>query len=157
MPYHSIKLKVSPEQQKKALRGAKIRLSPDAIGQGQLVFLHPLNYKKIANAKGGVNIELSPGELMHTAVNHGLIPPMSGELSGSGIFDSIWSGLKTAGKWLKDSGVGSALADVAQTVATPFVGPEVASAGRQILRSTTGVGLKKKGRKPRVMGSGLYL
>lgn len=154
MPYHSVKLNVSKDQQKKALRGAKIRLTPSSIGQGQLVFLHPLNYKKVVNAKGGINLELSPGEIMHTASHHGLVGPISGDLSGSGIFDTIWEGLKSAGKWLKDSGVGSVLADVAQTVATPFVGPEVASAGRQLLKSSTGVGLKSK---KKMSGKGLYL
>jgi len=133
MPYQSIKLKISPTQQAKALKGQKIRLTPDCIGTGQLVMVHPVNYKKIINAKGGLNLELSPGEIMASAHHHGL--------AGSGFFDSIWSGLKTAGKWLKDSGVGSALADVGQQLATPFVGPEIASAGRSLLKSTTGVGL----------------
>ncbi|KAG9398139.1 hypothetical protein AC1031_014938 [Aphanomyces cochlioides] len=139
MPYHSVKLNISKDQQKKALRGAKIRLTPSSIGQ--------------VNAKGGINLELSPGEIMHTAAQNGMVGPVS-DMSGSGIFDSIWDGLKSAGKWLKDSGVGSALADVAQTVATPFVGPEIANTGRQILKSATGVGLKAK---KKMKGSGLYL
>jgi hypothetical protein len=159
MPYHQTKLKITPLQQKKALRGAKIRLSPDCIGSGQIVMLHPLNFKKVVNAKGGINLELTPGEVMMTASHHNMIPKLpSSDLEGSGIFDSIWSGLKSAGKWLKDSGVASALADVAQEAATPFVGEDVARAGRSILKSTTGVGLKKKGRKPKMSsGNGLYL
>jgi hypothetical protein len=155
MPYIQVKLQITPKQQAQALKGAKIRLSADSIGKGQIVLLHPLNAKKVANAKNGINLELSPGELMQTASYHNMVPPQPEGLSGSGIFDSIWSGLKSTGKWLKDSGVGSALADVAQTVATPFVGADIANAGRQILKSTTGVGLKKK--KMGKAGSGLYL
>lgn len=158
MPYRQHRIKLTQAQQKKAMNGAAIRIPADCIGTGQIVLLHPLNYRKVVNAKGGINLELSPGEMMQTAAHHGLIKMSPGtELAGEGIFDSIWSGLKSAGKWLKDSGVGSTLADVAQDVATPFVGPEIAQVGRQILKSTTGVGLKAKGRKKKSMGSGLYI
>lgn len=152
MPFIQVKLHITPKQQAQALKGAKIRLSADSIGKGQIVLLHPLNAKKVANAKNGINLELSPGEIMQSAAYHSMIPAQPEGLSGSGLFDSIWSGLKSAGKWLKDSGVGSVLADVAQGVATPFVGEDIANAGRQILKSTTGVGLKKK-----KVGKGLYL
>lgn len=154
-PYHQAKLSITKEQQKKALKGAKIRIPQSCLGTGQIVMLHPLNYKKVVNAKGGINLELSPGEIMQTAAHHGMMPKPSPDMEGSGIFDSIWSGLKSAGKWLKDSGVGSALADVGQTLAAPLVGEETAKAGRQLLRATTGVGLKKRGKKTN--GSGLYL
>jgi hypothetical protein len=164
MPYRQHKIKLTPAQQKKAMNGAAIRVPADCIGTGQIVMLHPLNYRKVVNAKGGINLELSPGEMMQTAVHHGLIQGIPNDLNGAGIFDSIWSGLKSAGKWLKDSGVGSALADVAQDVATPFVGPEIAQAGRSILKSTTGVGLfekprsrKKNSLRRKSMGSGLYI
>jgi len=56
--------------------------------------------------------------------------------------------------------VGSVLADVGQTLATPFVGPEIASAGRQLLKSTTGVGImrpkqhSKKSTRISIMPSG---
>jgi hypothetical protein len=146
MVYHQVKLKVTPAQQKKALKGQKIRMTKDNIGQGQLVMLHPLNYKKVMNAKGGINLELSPGELIATASHH--------NLAGSGFFGDVWEGLKSAGRWLKDSGVGSVLADVAQEVATPFVGHEIARTARGALKSFTGVGIKGgKGCK----GRGLYL
>lgn len=158
MPYRQHKIKITPAQQKKAMNGAAIRVPADCIGNGQIVMLHPLNYRKVVNAKGGINLELSPGEMMQSAAHHNLIKMSPGtELTGEGIFDSIWSGLKSAGKFLKDSGIGSALADVAQEAATPFVGEDVARAGRSILKSTTGVGLKPRGRKKKTMGSGLYI
>lgn len=150
MPYHQLKLRITPKQEKQAIRGGSIRLSADCIGEGQLVMLHPVNYKKLMNAKGGVNLQLSPGEMMATANHNGL--------AGSGFFDDVWSGIKSAGKWLKDSGVGSALADVAQTAATPFVGATGAKIGRDVFKTLTGVGAtQKKGRKKLISASGLYL
>lgn len=146
MPYHQVKLHITPKQQKTAINGGSIRLPPSSIGEGQIVMLHPANYKKLVNAKGGVNLTLSPGEIMATASHNGL--------AGSGFFDDVWSGIKSAGKWLKDSGVGSALADVAQTVATPFVGEKGAKIGRDVFKGLTGVGVKGKKRN---LGSGLYL
>lgn len=153
MTFHPVKLTISQKQQKQALKGSKIRLQPSCIGSGQLVMLHPVNYRKLVNAKGGVNLELSPGEIMHTAESQGVLPKPT-SLDGSGILDSIWGGLKSVGKFLKDSGVGSALADVAADVATPFVGEDIAKGARGLLKSTTGVGLKGK---RRAKGTGLYL
>lgn len=145
MTYHQVKLNITGAQQKKALKGQKIRVNKANIGQGQIVMLHPLNYKKTMNAKGGINLELSPGELIATASHH--------NLAGSGFFGDVWEGLKSAGRWLKSSGVGSVLADVAQEVATPFVGHEIASTARGALKSLTGVGIKTKCKG----GNGLYL
>ena len=156
MPFIQVKLHITPKQQAQALKGAKIRLSADSIGKGQIVLLHPLNAKKVANAKNGINLELSPGEIMQSAAYHSMIPPQPEGLSGSGIFDSIWSGIKGVGKFLKDSGVGSVLADVAQGVAGPIIGENLSKGLREGLRGATGVGLKKKGR-PSKAGSGLYL
>lgn len=160
MPYIQVQLQITPAQQKQALKGARIKLTPDAIGRGRIVMLHPLNAKKIATRKGGVMLELSPGEIMTTASYHNMLPRVSGEeMEGSGLFDSLYSGLKTAGKWLKDSGVGSVLADAAQTAATPFIGETGAKVARDILKTTTGVGIKTRGKGMRSMakGSGLYL
>jgi hypothetical protein len=70
---------------------------------------------------------------------------------------SLWDTIKSVGSWLKTSGVGSVLADAAQAAATPFVGATAAQVGRDILKTTTGVGIKermakvraaRKGRKP---------
>lgn len=141
MPYQTIKLHISPAQQRKAINGGSIRLSKDCIGDGQLVMLHPMNYKKIANAKGGVQLVLSPGEIMQTAAHHGILPPGDSSLSGSGFFDSVWSGIKGVGKFLKDTGIASTLADVAQGVISPMVGENISKGLREGLRGATGVGL----------------
>jgi hypothetical protein len=141
MPYQSIKLRITPAQQKKAIQGSGIRLTSDQIDNGQLVMLHPMNYKKVVNAKGGVQLVLSPGEIMHTAAYHGILPPVEEGMSGSGFFDSVWNGLKSAGKFLKDTGIGTALADVAQGVLSPVLGENVTKGLREGLRGATGVGL----------------
>jgi len=141
MPYQSIKLHITPAQQKKAIMGSGIRLGANCIGDGQLVMLHPMNYKKIANAKGGVQLVLSPGEIMQTAAYHDILPQGDTSLSGSGFFDSVWAGIKGVGKFLKDTGIGSTLADVAQGVLSPILGENVTKGLREGLRGATGVGL----------------
>lgn len=155
MTYKSAKIALSAIQQKKLLKGLKVKVPKADVGVGALVMLHPLTYKKLMSAKGAFMLELSPGEIVATASHHGLVNAPS-DLSGSGFFDSLWSGIKTAGRFIKDSGIGTILADTAATAATPFVGPGLAAAGRQLVKSTTGVGLKPKGR-PGLKGKGLYL
>lgn len=160
MPFQPVKLSLTDAQQKKALRGAPIRLNKNAIMSGtQIVMLHPLNVKKITKAGNGVNLELSPGEIMATASHHGMVPKMDlSNVEGSGIFDSIWQGIKSVGKFLKSSGLGSTLADMAQPVVAGFAGENVAKGLREGLRAATGVGIKpKRGRKPKMEGQGLYL
>lgn len=160
MPYQQIKLDLTPVQQKKALKGLAFRLSATQIGKGQVVMVSRANYKKIQSAKNGVMLDLAPGEVIATASFHKLIPNMSGDMSGSGIFDSIWSGLKSAGKWLKDSGIASTLADAAIPAVSGVLGPAGAMVARKIVKDTTGVGLAPKSRKTKKMspsGSGLYI
>jgi|GWRWMinimDraft_16_1066024.scaffolds.fasta_scaffold00962_3 hypothetical protein len=157
--YQRAKLQISDKKQKQALKGAKIRLNKDDIGQGMLVMLHPVNYKKIMSAKGGSNLELSPGEMMATAAHHGVMPTPT-DVSGSGIFDSIFKGLQSAGRFIKESGIGTILADAGQELAVPFLGQTGAKVARDIVRSTTGVGLapmRRRGRPSKAKGAGLYL
>lgn len=158
--YKSAKLALSSIQQKKLLKGLKVKIPKADIGRGALIMLHPANFKKIMSAKGAVMIELSPGEIIATASHHGLVPKQPDGMDGGSIWSSIWDGLKKVGSFVKDSGIGSILADTAATAATPFVGPAVAAAGRQLLRNQTGVGLKAskaKAGKPGLKGKGLYL
>lgn len=153
MPYIQVKLLISPIQQRKALKGDKIRLTADAISKGSIVMLHPLNARKVASAKKGINLELSPGEIMQTAAYHGVIPKVDPtDMDGAGIFDSIWSGIKKVGSFLKDTGIASTLADEGEKLLGNVVGEDIAKVGRNVLRGVTGVGLKKSKK-----GSGLYL
>jgi len=156
MVYQRIKLKLSPAQQKKALRGAPIRLKAADIGTGYIIMLHPVNYKKVVRAKQGVMLELSPGEMIATASYHGMAPSPAAGVEGSGIFDSIWSGLKKVGGFVKDSGIGTILADTGAEMAKPFIGETGAKLARNVVKGVTGMGVKPKGRK-KATGSGLYL
>jgi hypothetical protein len=154
MPYIQVKLQITHKQQQQALRGAKIRLTADSIGRGSIVLLHPLNAKKVATARNGINLELSPGEIMSTANYHGMIENTG--VTGAGFFSSLWEGIKKVGSFLKDSGVGSILADAAVAPVAAFTGnPAAAATARSILKTTTGVGLKSK----RIIrkGAGLYV
>jgi hypothetical protein len=157
MPYQQIKLDLTPAQQKKALKGLAFRLNASQIGKGQVVLVSRANYKKIQSAKAGVMLDLAPGEVIATASYHKLIPDMSGDMSGSGIFDTIWSGIKSAGKWLKDSGIASTLADAAIPAVSGVLGPAGALVARKIVKDTTGVGIARKTRKKAISGSGLYI
>ena len=132
--YDSIKLNLTKAQQKKLLKGLSVRVTKSQIGSGPLVFLHPLSIKKLNSSKNGSNLTMTQGEIMHTANHNGL--------AGSGLLSDMWNGVKKVGSFLKDSGLATPLADIAQSVATPFVGPGIANVGRELLRSTTGVGLK---------------
>jgi hypothetical protein len=133
--YDPIKLNLTKAQQKKLLKGFSVRVTKSQIGNGPNVWLHPLNIKKLNSCKSGCNLTMTQGEIMHTANNHGL--------AGAGVLSDIWSGIKKVGKFAIDSGLATPLADIAKNVATPFVGENIANAGRELLRSTTGVGLKQ--------------
>lgn len=152
--YKQVRLTITPAQQKKALKGSGIRLGPSCLNRGQVVMLHPLNVKKVASAKNGITLQLSEGEMMRTAMHHGLVPKQSGDLEGSGIFDSIWSGIKSAGKWL----AGAALDGVEGAASEAIPGLSgVFKKVRGGVRDLTGVGIKKRGRPKKIIGNGLYL
>ena len=158
-PYQKVKLSLSPASQKKLIKGLSVRLTKDQIGTGSTVLVSKTNYKKLMAAKAGVQLDLAPGEIVATAEYHGLINH-SGDLSGSGIFDSIWSGIKKVGSFLKDSGIASTLADAAIPAVSGVLGPAGALVARKIVKDTTGVGLAPKSRKTKKMGSsgsGLYI
>lgn len=166
MPYIQVKLRISPAQQKKLIKGRQVRLTADDITKGSdLVLLHPLNAKKLANSNRGVNLMLSPGEVIQTAILNKAIPfkiSDASEMTGEGFFNDLWSGIKKAGKFLKDSGVLTTLADASVAPISAFTGnPGATIAGREILRQTTGVGVKSskrgQGLYTSTRGSGLYI
>ena len=164
MNYKPFKIRMTKDQQKKAMKGQGVRLTKDQLGVGSQVMLHTENFKKVSAAHRngtGVLIYMSPGEIMASAQEHGLMPQEI-ELSGSGFFQDIWDGIKKVGSFLKDSGAASTLADAAQQIATPFIGETGAQLGRKVFKGLTGVGAgpKRRGRKPidrALDGSGLYL
>lgn len=136
MSYVPVKLNLTKAQQKKLINGSSVRITKSQIGNGPEVYLHPLNAKKINGSKNGVNISLSKGEITYTAKHNGFV-------SGGSIWDDIWGGIKSVGSFLKNSGVGSILADAAIPFASTVLGPTGAVVARNVLKTTTGVGFSK--------------
>jgi hypothetical protein len=134
--YEAVEIKLTPDQVRKLVAGAMVRLSPAAVeGREHTLLAHPLNAKMIKRAKSnkrGVSLKLSPGELM--ATKHS-------DLNGTGWLDSVWNGIKSVGSWLKDSGVGTALADAGQQALTPLIGETGANVARKLVKGVAGVGI----------------
>lgn len=154
MVYKRIKIDITEAQARKALAGKPFRLSASQIGKGHALSLHPANAKIVEKAalKGtGCNLHLSHGELADTC----------GQMNGSGFWGDIWSGIKKVWGVIKDSGAASTLADMGAN-ALSGIAPEYApaiTAGRRLLKSTTGVGVRRtKAQRQEVLrGKGLYL
>lgn len=148
MAYKPAIVDFTPKQIDQMVKGKPVRISHSQIGKGkQVILLHPENHLKLSKAHQagrGCVLHVADGEVM--ATHHST-------MDGTGFFGDLWKGIKSVGSWLKDSGVGSALADVAQTAATPFVGAQAADIGRKILKTTTGVGMAKKKRMSRKTNS----
>lgn len=160
MPYHQFRVTLSKEQQSRALRGQAIKITKANLGHGSTILLHPENFKKCNKAKNGVTLNLSPGEIMATANFHGLMPGDL-ELTGAGFFNNVWEGIKKVGSWIKDSGVGTAVADALVPVAASVLGPTGADVARKVVRGVTGVGAMPARKPARIrrnlQASGLYL
>jgi hypothetical protein len=82
-------------------------------------------------------------------------------MNGSGFWGDLWGGIKKVWGVLKDTGAASKLVDMGSTALSGFA-PEFApaiSAGRKLLKSTTGVGVRrtKAQRQELLRGKGLYL
>lgn len=161
MAYKQFRINLTPEQQRKMLRGLAVKVSKEQLGIGPIVMLHSANYAKVAKAKGGILLELSPGEVLATGSYNNVFDD-SMVLQGSGFFGDAWEGIKKVGRFLKDSGVASAVLDVAEKVGSNVVGPEIASAARGLARGITGVGAMPAQKKPSkvrrtLKASGLYI
>ena len=145
MVYKQVKIDITKKQLEQACKGKPVRFAKDQIGSGShYLSLHPMNVKVVEKAamKGtGCVLHMAPGELMTTA----------DAMKGSGFFDSVWSFLKSNA---------TPLLDIVQNVAKPFVGEDIANAGRDLVRNITGKGVKKTtkaSRKAMLQGKGLYM
>lgn len=156
MAYKRIKIQLTKAQAERALSGKSIRVAASQIGNGsEYVSLHPANAKLIEKAalKGsGCCINLSHGELADTADS----------MNGAGFWGDVWKGVKRGWRVLKDSGILSAAADAAVAPLAAATGqPALVSGARQLLKRTTGVGVKPRRTKAQRMeilkGKGLYL
>lgn len=79
-----------------------------------------------------------------------------GALGGS-FWSSIVDGVKSVGNWLKQSGVGTVLADSLVPVVSGVLGPTGAVLARNVLKTTTGVGLRGKKTRKRLTGSSFMI
>ncbi len=154
MVYKPATVDFTPKQIDQMAKGKSVRVSHSQIGKGdKVILLHPENHNKLSKAfqtGRGCNLQIADGEVMATHTS---------EMDGTGFFGDLWKGLKSVGSWLKDSGVGSVLADAVQTAATPIVGATTAELGRKILKGTTGVGIAKQrmSRKTNSLYGGSFL
>lgn len=127
---------------KKALEGKAVRLTKQELIGDRVMIVHKLNQKAIkkAQTKGsGLTTHFSPGEALADLKHYN---KMGGTLAGGSLWNWIKNAASSVGNWLKDSGVGTALADAAVPFASTVLGPAGATAARSILKTTTGVGLK---------------
>jgi hypothetical protein len=141
---------------KKAAKTGKLSLTMDQINGNKHLVLHPMNAMKLIKSqqsgKGVQGLVLTSDEIAKDLKYHQL---RGASISGG----SFWSWLKTAasdvGNWLKDSGVGSVVADALVPAAATVLGPAGAVVARNVLKTTTGVGLKP--RKKRMTGSSFMI
>jgi hypothetical protein len=152
--YKALKIDLSEKDVLKALKGKAIRVSPSMINKGTtFVSLHPENAKKVEKAfmqKKGCLLHLTHGELLDTAER----------MNGGGIWGNIWHAIKKGWNALKDSGILSAAADAAVAPLAAYTGqPALVSGARQLLKKTTGVGVKmsKQDKYAQMRASGIYL
>ncbi|KAF0693806.1 Aste57867_15262 [Aphanomyces stellatus] len=132
--YKKVKIgKISQAKLKRALKGGSLSLSAAEVGgDDHELLLHPSNaklFEKAEKAKKGVRLNVARGEIDYDQKAHA-----DGDLSGGSIWDSI-----------KNFFVSNAtpLLDIVKNVATPFVGQDVADAGRSLVKSITGKGFAK--------------
>jgi len=149
MPYHPLAIELKECQAKRAMKGGAIKVAPSQIGRSTLI-VHPVNKKKIEKAilkNKSIILELSPAELAETALHHI-------KMNGGGFWNNIWRGLKKSWGFLKDSGIASKAFDAAVPAVANLIGaPTLAEPVRQLVKKTTGAGLKLD----KLKASGLYL
>lgn len=152
--YKALKIDLTEKQAMQAMHGKAVRIAANQINKGStFVSLHPENAKKVEKAflaKKGVTLKLTHGELLETAAR----------MDGSGFWGGLWNALKSGWNALKKSGVLTAAADAAVVPLTSLTGqPALVNAGRQLLKQTTGVGVRmnKKDKYAQLVGAGIYL
>jgi hypothetical protein len=139
---------------KRAAKTKKLSLTASELKGNKTLLVHPSNYNKIKKAqmsgKGVQGLEFSEPEMMADIEYHS---KMGAGMEGG----SLWDIIKKGAQFVKDSGIGTILADSAQQLAQPFLGETGSKIAREAARSVLGVGIKermakvraaRKGRKP---------
>lgn len=158
MEYSIVKVGTIPKAKlKKSLKTGMLSLTRDELKGNRHLLMHPMNASKVINAqknsKGVQGLMLTKDEIQADMDYHA---SRGGALGGS-FWSDLWSGVKSVGNWLKDSGVGSMLADAAVPFASTVLGPAGATAARSVLKTTTGVGLRGKKTRKRLTGSSFMI
>ncbi|GMF10682.1 unnamed protein product [Phytophthora lilii] len=120
----------------KALKTGKLSLTADQLkGSGSVIYLHPTSYEKVIKArKAGRGVRL---DITRHDIKKGYK-----RAQGGSIWSKIKSGLSSAFKFVKDSGVLSRGLDVAvPALATAFGAPQAGIPARAAIKSLTGVGI----------------
>jgi hypothetical protein len=132
---------------KRAAKTKKLSLTAAELKGNKSLLVHPSNYNKIKKAqmsgRGVQGLEFSEPEMMADIEYH---RTRGAGLEGS----SLWDVIKKGAQFVKDSGIGTILADTAQQLATPFLGETGSKIARDVVRSVTGVGLSKEDIKERM-------
>ncbi|GMF32928.1 unnamed protein product [Phytophthora lilii] len=120
----------------KALKTGKLSLTANQLkGSGSVIYLHPASYEKalkVRKAGRGVRLDITRHEIKKGYE----------KLQGGSIWSKIISGLSTAFKFVKDSGLVSKGLDAAvPALATAFGAPQAAIPARAAIKSLTGVGV----------------
>ncbi|EGZ14615.1 hypothetical protein PHYSODRAFT_510045 [Phytophthora sojae] len=120
----------------KALKTGKLSLTANQLkGSGSVIHLHPASYEKALKARKagrGVRLDITRHE----------IKKRYKKLQGGSIWSKIKSGLSTAFKFVKDSGLLSKGLDAAvPALASAFGAPQAAIPARAAIKSLTAVGL----------------
>lgn len=136
---------------KRAAKTKKLSLTSAELKGDKTLLMHPGNAKRVeaAQAKGaGVQgLELTEPEIMADIKYHS---NMGAGMDGG----SLWDFIKKGAQYVKDSGIGTILADSAQQLATPFLGETGSRIARDVVRSVTGVGIKERMAKVRAARKG---
>lgn len=159
MEYSVVKVGLIPKAKlKRSLKTGKLSLTRDELKGNRHIVLHPMNASKVINAqkndKGVQGLMLTKDEVKADIDYHA---SRGASLSGGSFWSDLWSGVKSVGNWLKDSGVGSIVADSLVPVVSGVLGPTGAVVARNVLKQTTGVGLKGKKTRKRLTGSSFMI
>ncbi|ETN23941.1 hypothetical protein PPTG_00412 [Phytophthora nicotianae INRA-310] len=119
-----------------ALKTGKLSLTADqSIGSGAVIHLHPTSYEKAMKSRKtgrGVRLDITRHEIKKGYKR----------AQGGSIWSKIKSGLSSAFKFVRDSGLLSKAADAAvPALATALGAPQAAIPVRAAIKSMTGVGI----------------
>lgn len=159
MEYSVVKVGLIPKAKlKKSLKTGKLSLTKDELKGNRHLVLHPMNASKVINAqkndKGVQGLMLTKDEVKADLDYHA---SRGASLSGGSFWSDLWGGVKKAANFVKDSGIGSILADAAVPFASTVLGPAGATVARQVVRNVTGVGLRGKKTRKRLTGSSFMI